>query len=144
MKLIRYDYPTWPAQTDYNRVLTGFPAFSRLTNVFDSLLGGASWSASPAVDLYEDDSNYFLKLELPGVKKSDLNVALENAVLTISAKRVEKAKGSDEAVATTFTRSLAVPEGADCAKIAAAYENGVLTLTLPKQEARQPRRITVA
>jgi len=47
-------------------------------------------------------------------------------------------------VTTEFTRSLAVPEGADASKIAAALENGVLTLTLPKQEARKPRRIPVA
>ena len=144
MKLIRYDYPTWPSQTDYNRVLTGFPAFSRLTNVFDNILGGASWSGSPSVDLYEDESNYFLKLELPGVKKTDIHVALENAVVSITAKRVEKAKDADQPVTTEFTRSLAVPEGADASKIAAACENGVLTLILPKQEARKPRRIPVA
>jgi HSP20 family protein len=144
MKLIRYDYPTWPSRTDYDRVLTSLPAFSRLTSVFDSLLHGASWTGSPAVDLYEDDSHFYIKSELPGVKKDDINVTVENAVVTIAAKRVDKAKGAETAETTAFTRSLSVPEGADASKLAAAYENGVLTLTLPKQEARKPRRITVA
>jgi HSP20 family protein len=144
MKLIRYDYPTWPSATDYNRAVTGFPAFSRLTHVFDNLLGGASWSGSPAVDLYEDDHNYFLKLELPGVKKTDVHVSVENTVVTIAAKRVDKSRGTEEGLVTEYTRSLSLPEGADAAKLAAVYENGVLTLNLPKQEARKPRRITVA
>jgi HSP20 family protein len=144
MKLIRYDYPTWPSRTDYNRVLTGLPAFSRLTSVFDTLLNGASWTGSPAVDLYEDDSHYYIKVELPGVKKDDLNVSVKDAVVSIAAKRVEKTKETEAAATTEFTRSLSVPEGADSTKLAAAYENGVLTLIVPKQEARKPRRITVA
>jgi len=144
MKLIRCDYPTFPSRNDVDRVLTGFPAFSRLTSVFDTLLQGAPWVGSPAVDLYEDAGHYYVKLELPGVKKDDIAVSLENGVVTLTAKRVGKTRDGGNPAITEFTRSLSVPEGADAAKLAAAYENGVLTLTLPKQEAAQPRRITIA
>jgi HSP20 family protein len=135
MKFIRYQSPTLPSFG------TAFPAFTRLGGVFDHLLGSAPWAGSPAADLFEDDANYYVKVELPGVKKEDLAVELENAVLTVAGRRAVK---TDEGESTAeFSRSVSVPEGVDPAKITAAYENGVLTLTLPKPEARKPRRIIV-
>jgi len=78
MKLIRYEYPSLPTQSDYDRFFgTALPAFSRLSNVFDTLLGGAPWTGSPAADVFEDASNYHVKLELPGVKKDALTVEVE-------------------------------------------------------------------
>jgi HSP20 family protein len=143
MKLIRYEYPDLSSLNEFNRFLgTLFPAVSRADTAFDSLLGNARWAGSPAADLYEDDGHYYVKLELPGVKKEDVQVEIENAVLTVTAKRATATKEGE--TSAEFSRSLTVPEGVDNAKIQAAYENGVLTLTLPKTEARQPRRIDVA
>ena len=138
MKLIRYEYP---APTDFERLFGAlFPARTRLGNVFDTLLNGGL-AGTPAADLYEDADNYHVKVELPGVRKEDIRVELENAVLTLSATRVEK--GKDGESSAEFSRSLAVPEGVDPGKVQAAYENGVLTVTLPKAEGRKPRQITV-
>jgi HSP20 family protein len=129
MKLIRYDYP---ASTDFERLFGALlPAASR----YNGVAGG------PAVDLSEDTGNYYVKVELPGVRKEDIAIELDDTVLTVTAKRaVKTAEGEKSA---EFTRSIDVPEGVDAAKIQAVYENGLLTLTLPKPEAVKPRRIDV-
>ena len=142
MKLIRYASPNRPSLTDLERLVgSTFPACDRFATAFDSLLSGATWTGSPAADLYEDDDHYYVKVELPGVKKDDLRVELENSVLTVAAKRATKAADGEEDA--EFTRSLSLPDGVDPARITAAYENGVLKVTLPKPEAVKPRRITI-
>ncbi|MGH8337546.1 MAG: Hsp20/alpha crystallin family protein, partial [Gammaproteobacteria bacterium] len=90
---------------------------------------------------YEDADNYHVKVELPGVRKEDISVELENSVLSISAKQAQK--GQDGEARAEYNRSLAVPEGIDPAKVGAHYENGVLTVTFPKPEGRKPRQINV-
>lgn len=138
MKLIRYAYP---APTDFDRVFGAlFPANSRWGGVFDTFLAGSA--GTPAADLYEDADNYYVKVELPGVRKEDITVALEDAALTIAATRAEK--GAEGETRAEFRRTVGAPEGVDAGKVTAAYENGVLTVTLPKPEARKPRQITVA
>ena len=88
MKLIRYEYP---ASTDFDRVLGALcPTSGRCTSAFDDLLAGAAWTSSPKVELSEEADHYQAKVELPGVKKEDLKVELENSVLTVSAKRAVK------------------------------------------------------
>ncbi len=134
MKLIRYAYP---ASSDLDRVFGAlFSAGNRLGNLFE-----ASEAGAPAADLYEDADHYHVKVELPGVRKEDIQVALEDAVLTVSATRA--GKGEEGASRAEYRRSVAVPEGIDAGKVTAAYENGILAVTLPKPEARKPRSITV-
>jgi len=138
MKLIRYAYP---APTDFDRFFGAlFPATTRFGSVFDTFLQGGV-AGSPAADLYEDADNYHVRVELPGLRKEDIRVELENAVLTVAATRVDKSQDGESR--TEYNRSLAVPEGIDPAKVQAAYENGVLTVTLPKPEGRKPRQIKV-
>lgn len=138
MKLIRYAYP---APTDLERVLgTLFPTSTRFGQAFDAF-AGANDSGTPAADVYEDANSYYVTVELPGARKEDIHVAVEDAVLTVSATRVEK--NTEGEARTEYRRSLAVPESLDPAKVTAAYENGVLTVTLPKLEARKPRTITI-
>lgn len=138
MKLIRY---TYPAPTDFDRVFGAlFPANSRLGNVFDVFR--TNGTATPAADLYEDADNYYVKVELPGVRKEDVAVTLEDDVLTVTATRTEK--GAEGEAREEFRRSAGVPDGIDAGKVTAAYENGVLTVTLPKPETRKPRQITVS
>jgi HSP20 family protein len=125
MRLIRYQYPT-PAD---------FEQF------FGSLLPNSSRCGTPATNLTEDENNYVVRVELPGVRKEDVTVELENNELTVRATRTDKTtEGESKA---EFSREFTVPEGVDATKVKAAYENGVLTLTLPKPEAHKPRRIDV-
>jgi HSP20 family protein len=139
MKIIRYEYP---GLNDFNQVFGSvFPALSRLGNTCEGSCTTGSRAVSPAVSLYEDADHYYAKVELPGIRKEDIKLELENDVLTVTAKRVEKTK--DGETTTDFATRLPVPEDVDTAKVDAAYADGLLTLTLTKQEARKPRQIDV-
>jgi HSP20 family protein len=94
------------------------------------------------VDLYEDKDNTYVRAELPGIARNDLNVEMAEGFLTISAAR--KTKGPEGEDSFSFSRSVAIPEEVHADKVSAAYENGVLTVTLPKKEEAKPRKISVA
>jgi HSP20 family protein len=112
----------------------------------DWALGG-SWA--PLVDIYERDGNLELKAELPGVDPKDVDVRVENNVLTLRGERkfgnevkrdnyhrVERAYG-------TFSRSFTLPSAIDTENIKAEYREGVLHLTLPQKEEAKPRQISI-
>ena len=114
---------------------------SEVDRLFESALGDF---AAPAfaprfpVDLYEDKDNTYVRAELPGVNRDDINVEMVEGYLNISASRKDK----DETF--SLNRSIAIPEAVQTDKVSAAYENGVLTVTLPKQEQVKPRKINVS
>jgi len=104
----------------------------------------------PAMDLVETDENFVLRADLPGLTESDVNIELEDNVLTISGERkaeheehkegyyrVERAYGS-------FSRSLTLPEGVDPERVSANFDRGVLEVRIPKPEQRKPRKVTIA
>jgi HSP20 family protein len=108
---------------------------------------GGSWA--PAVDIYEQDGNIVLKAELPGVDPKDVDVRVENNILTLRGERkldhevkkenyhrVERAYGS-------FTRSFTLPNVVDTEKIKAEYKDGLLRMTLPKKEEARPKQISI-
>lgn len=117
--------------------------FEGLFEALPTLLERPLW---PAFDISEDETAVTLEADVPGMAESEIRVAIENGVLTVSgekkfaekktAHRVERRYGS-------FSRSFNLPDGLDVEKVKAASKNGVLTLTLPKNEAAQPRRIDV-
>lgn len=106
----------------------------------------STWT--PAVDVKETDAALTLFVELPGITKQDIDIALENRILTVSGerrfdeddresfRRVERAYGK-------FTRSFRVPADVDGGKVAASFQDGVLKLELPKTEAAKPRQIKI-
>lgn len=90
---------------------------------------------------YEKPQAYLVRVDLPGVKKEDISLELEEGVVSISAVRTfEAKKGANEA---KYSKSFRVPEGVKDGAIAAQFENGVLGLTLPKSEKAQPRQISI-
>jgi HSP20 family protein len=93
------------------------------------------------VDLYEDKEHTYVRAELPGVNREEINVEMINGYLTINATR--KAKGPEGEESFALRRSIAIPEDVHADKVGATYENGVLTVTLPKKEEVKPRKITV-
>ena len=115
---------------------------------FADLLTNGRWV--PAVDIFENDKQELvLKAELPDMKREDITVTFENSTLTIKGERkfeneakkesfhrVERAYG-------TFSRSFSLPPTVDATRIAAKYEAGVLTVTLPFREESKPRSINV-
>ena len=105
---------------------------------------------SPAVDIYDKGSEVVIHAELPGMKKEDIDVRVENNVLTIRGKKERNEEVKDEGYFRTersygaFSRSFSLPTTVDISKIVAEYKEGVLTLSLPKAEEAKPRQIDVA
>lgn len=137
MKLIRYEYPPVPTRPSLDRWFD--LAFRDLARWSDALEGNAANFI--AADLYEDTDAFYARFELPGVRKTDLKVELENAVLTVAGTTPAR---SEQAPAADFTRSISVPDGVDADHLKARLEDGVLTVTLPKAERRKPRAIAIA
>ena len=127
---------------------------------FDDLMGG--WFRSPAVlrreetakmpaiDVSENEGAYLVKAELPGVAREDLNVTINDGVLTINAERKEEKKDEkdgrvirQERYYGKFVRSLRLGSDIDEGRIEAQYENGVLNLSLPKTAEVKPRKVDV-
>ena len=106
-------------------------------------------NATPAVDVRETDAEFLMEVELPGLTEKDVEVKLENTLLTISStkdeKKEEKKNGyvMRERRQSRFSRSFVLPEGIDSEKIAAEFKNGVLNLTFPKAPAAKPKTIEV-
>lgn len=104
---------------------------------------------APVVDITEDEHAYILQAELPGVKKEDVTVQLENGTLTVSGdrqfNREEKSRKVHriERFYGTFSRSFDLPEDVNPDKVNASFQDGVLTVTVAKSEAAKPKRIEV-
>jgi HSP20 family protein len=146
MKLIRYAYPQSQASSAFNRIFDpGAPALGRLGSFMDDFFASEAGLSQPAVDLYENEYNYYARFELPGVKKEEIDLELENSVLTLKSQVTHK-EGEAEAEETThceFERSISVPDGVDLEQVSAALADGILTVTMPKLEVRKPRQISV-
>ena len=103
----------------------------------------------PALDLYQDQDNFTVRAEVPGLKKEDIKLSLHDGVLTLAGeRRSEKAhdeKGSlrNERYFGRFERSVNLPMQVDGTRVSASYEDGVLTVILPKSEAAKPRQIEI-
>lgn len=104
---------------------------------------------TPAVDVIENETDYRLRADLPGLTEQDIAIELENDVLTISGERhtehEERAGGYHriERGSGSFRRSLSLPEGIEPESISAHFENGVLELTIPKPAQRSPRKVAI-
>ncbi len=107
----------------------------------------AAWA--PAVDIREEDGAYVVHADVPGVDPKDIELDMENGVLTVRGERKSEVKeGKDnyhriERVSGTFYRRFTLPDTADAESISAKYTNGVLEVRIPKQEKVLPRRIEV-
>jgi HSP20 family protein len=109
--------------------------------------GTRRWT--PAMDLLETDDQFVLRADLPGMTESDVNIELEDNVLTVSGERKheheEKREGffRVERAFGSFSRALTLPKGVDPEAVSAGFENGVLEVRIPKPEERKPRKITI-
>jgi len=101
----------------------------------------------PPIDVFHDDEQVTVRVEVPGVKKEDLDVHIEGDLLTISGKKehVESRNYHQiESRCGAFSRAITVPHTVDRSRISASYENGVLTLTLPLSPEAKPKQINIA
>ncbi len=104
---------------------------------------------APTVDIIENDSAYLVTAEIPGVRKEDIHITLEEGVLTIAGERkqeqTEKTRKLHrlERSYGAFSRSFGLPENIDAEKIEARYRDGVLAVAVAKSETARPRHIEV-
>ncbi len=153
MKLIRYQAPdatSWPSLDRWSNLrdelnsLFGVPfsgSFERAGQLF------TGWS--PALDLYESGDHLDAVIELPGMRKEDIDISLHDGILAISGERKrentngEKDQRSERYVGT-FRRSISLPARVDAGKVGATYQDGILKVTLPKAEEAKPKQIPVS
>ncbi len=148
MSIIRYTTPQ----------ITSWPRFNRassLRDLFDSAFqltdraSGYTERWVPALDVFEDQEKVSVQIELPGLKKEDFDISLDGDVLTISGERKvesEKQEGGNfrrERAVGSFRRSITLPSQVKGDQVKATYEDGVLTVALPKADEAKPRKIQV-
>jgi HSP20 family protein len=142
--------------------LTTWPGYGRLTDrrdeidrLFESPL--TEWARAsnllngwtPALDIYEDKDNLFVKVELPGMKREDIDVSLHEGSLSVSGERKSEQKHEDadtyraERLFGRFQRTVTLPTPVAADKVKAEYKDGILTVTLPKTEEAKPKQINV-
>jgi HSP20 family protein len=146
MRIVRYNYP------NYRRFVPSAGLFDRspwtgLETEIDRLVqtaltGVATLTGSQVpVDVFEDQATTYVRAELPGVAREAINVEVVDGVLNLTAARKQQNDGQEES--TSFSRSITLSDDVQPDKIGAAYENGVLTVTLPKREVAKPKKVTV-
>src|SRR5947199_7076756 len=150
MSLIRYQAPE----------LSNWPTFGRLSNLrdeLDTLFELPFWSNlgrqtqlfsgwTPALDLYQNNDNLIAMVELPGMRKEDIEISLHDGMLTISGERKMETQEGDKAERSEryvgkFRRSITLPTRVDANKVSATYKDGILTVTLPKAEEAKPKQL---
>ena len=139
----------------YRTTLTP-PVFSlrrEIDRLFDDAFGGAARNGalwSPAVDVRESENELTLTFEVPGVSPEQLELTVDNGILTVKGeKRAERKEGDEgqyhvlERSYGTFSRSFQLPKGLDESKIEARHEHGILTVRIPKAALPQPKKIAI-
>ncbi len=152
MSIIRWQRPA----------LSAWPGFGRLIDL-QSEIGGffeaplSEWAAdlrvpngsTPALDLREDKDSFILSVELPGLKKEDIHISLQEDMVSISGERKSEKKFENaevyraERFVGQFQRTVVLPAPVASDQVKAQYQDGVLTVTLPKTEEARPKRIDV-
>ncbi len=137
----------------YQRPSAAWPTFGRLTNLqdeLDRLFEGPLTSWAPALDVHEDKDGFSIRVELPGMKREDIEVSLQEGALVISGERKEEkvSEGTEvhrqERYYGRFSRALTLPSAVAGDKVKAQYRDGILTVTLPKAEEAKPKAINVS
>ena len=152
MSSIRY-------QTPETTVWRSLDRFANLRDELNGLFEGPFWPNSsrqaqlfngwtPAMDLYQTNDDIVAMVELPGMRKEDIEISLHDGMLTISGERKEEKAEGDKAARTErfvgkFRRSISLPTRVDANNVNATYKDGILTVTLPKAEEVKPKQIQV-
>src|SRR5215510_8723966 len=153
MTLIRYQAPNSAPRLAFDR-------WSNLRDELNSFFDMPFWSSfgrtgqlftgwSPALDLYESGDRFVAVVELPGMRKEDIDISLHDGTLTISSERKRESTNGEttqrsERYVGTFRRSIALPTRVDASKVSATYQDGILKVTLPKAEEAKPKQIQLS
>jgi HSP20 family protein len=133
---------TRPASVSYGRIAS-------LQNELEQLFG-ATRTWAPVLDVSEDKNSFSVRVELPGLKREDIEVAINDGELAITGERKAEtvSEGTEvhrrERVYGKFSRTLTLPAAVVTDQVKAAYKDGILTVTLPKAEEAKPKQIVVS
>ncbi len=114
----------------------------------DEMMSMADWT--PSADISETDTEYLIKAEIPGVKKEDVKVTIQDGVLTIQGERKMEKEEKDkkyhriERSYGSFTRSFRLPDDADESAVKAEFKDGLLNVTLTKSAKAKPKSVNVS
>jgi HSP20 family protein len=135
-------------QREINRM---FDTFFRGSLSDETALVPTAWT--PAVDIAEHENEYVVKMEIPGVDKSDVKITMHDNVLTVSGEKKSEKKNEKESKGSSFhrieraygafERSFALPSSVKTDSIDAVFKDGILMVTLPKSEQAKPKQIEV-
>ena len=145
MNVIRYN--PWCFVGRFSRDADRFFAHHLLPATAEEAVTHNDWV--PAIDVREEEGRYLIRADVPGVEVEDLDVTMDQGVLTLQGKRDTRAAGQNdglrrsERVSGRFYRRFNLPESADSTDISADYRQGVLEISIPKQPEAQPQRIEI-
>ncbi|MBN2061055.1 MAG: Hsp20/alpha crystallin family protein [Deltaproteobacteria bacterium] len=150
MLLRRIDWPAF----DWRSSFEEFDRLRRQMDLFGSdfpgrIVRGATAGVFPLMNMTEDQENFYVRAELPGIAGDDLDISVAGDTLSISGERVMPAENENakyhrrEREAGKFSRIINLPSRIDTDKVKANSQNGILTVTLPKAEEAKPKQITV-
>lgn len=142
MKLMQYTRPglLWP----------NFGRLANLQDEWDRLLETPLRAWAPALDVHEDKDAYTIRAELPGMKREDIEVSIQEGTLVISGERKSESVGEETEVHRQeryfgkFSRALTLPTAVAGDKVKATYKDGILSVVLPKAEEAKPKQIAVS
>jgi HSP20 family protein len=145
-----FNIPSW----GFDRAFRDFDRLRReMSDLYGALSGGTlpmpSAGVFPLTNLTEDNENYYVRAELPGIKSNELDIQVTAEGISISGERKMHKEGENvgyhrrEREAGKFSRLINFPGMVDVNSVEASMENGVLKVTIPKSEAAKPRQITV-
>ena len=124
--------------------------FNELYSLPTSFLSKSGVDLSPRIDISETDGEYKIEAELPGINQKEIDVKIDNNILTIKGKKEdvkeEKEKNYHlrERYYGAFQRSISLPNNIEPEKIKARFENGVLNISVPKSDKRTPKKIEIS
>ena len=135
-------------------MLTRWDAVSTLDRMFDDVMGSMLGTATstrtfdPSIDVHASDNEVLFVCDVPGIKQDDLEVTLENHVLTIRGTRKFEGKENEQVMLGraygSFNRSYTLPEYVDDENLTARLADGVLTIRIPKQPKAKPKKIQIS
>ena len=144
----------WPSRPTFDTPFTDFDQVRRqmlrlLDSVAGDRFGEVGAGVFPPVNVTQDDDNFYLRAEVPGIAPNDLSISAVRNRVSLAGRRElprEHERVSyhrKERVEGTFNRTVTLPNEVDAQRVEARYADGILTLTLPKAEEAKPRQITV-
>ena len=152
MSLIRYQIPSsamWPSLNRWANLRDDLDTLLELPFLTGSPQTQLFTGWTPALDLYQNNDNVIAVVELPGLRKEDIEISLHDGTLTIGGERKSETNANGENATRTerftgkFRRSITLPTRVDANKVNATYKDGILTVTLPKAEEAKPKQIQV-